>query len=410
MRDLHILIDVVAELVDTAAHLIVVEAVRTDTVVCRVVLDRIEYLTVGDTPRHHDIGGGMGLREHVLDLLAGIDVPLRNTVIEHVLAPLVLQALVLSGELHDGEGLTRVHALMHEVDHDIISTADRLLQGGCAVLDEVLRVVEVDVRTVAEARDTYEVREVLRLRILNHLHREGGTELRDPETAELDAVDVFRSDVQCFRRSKEAHHLFIIERDVIDRIDSRQVLETPDHGRVIVSEDVELQQVMVDLMVIEVGGDDRAGNIIGRMLYRGEGVDLLAMRQHDDTARVLARGPAYADAALYETVDLRTSLIDALLLVILLHHTEGRLVREGTDGTRLEGVAVAEDDTGVGMGLRLVFTGEVQVDIRLLITVEAEEGLERNIEAHTVQLRAALRALLRRHVAARHTGVLLHLR
>ena len=109
---------------------------------------------------------------------------------------------MLSSELHDGEGLTRVHALMHEVDHDIISTADRLLQGGRAVLDEVLCVVQVDIGTVAKARDTHEVREVLRLRILDHLHREGGTELRDPEAAELDAVDVFRSDVQCFRRSK----------------------------------------------------------------------------------------------------------------------------------------------------------------------------------------------------------------
>ena len=99
----------------------------------------------------------MGLREHVLDLLAGIDVPLRDTVIEHVLTPLVLEALVLSGELHDGEGLTRVHALMHEVDHDIISTADRLLQRGRAVLDEVLGVVEVDIGTMAEARDTHEV-------------------------------------------------------------------------------------------------------------------------------------------------------------------------------------------------------------------------------------------------------------
>ena len=73
-------------------------------------------------------------------------------------------------------------------------------------------------------------------------------------------------------------------------------------------------------------------------------------------------------------------------------------------------MAVAEDDTGVGMGLRLVFTGEVQIDIRLLVTVEAEEGFERDIEAHTVELRTALRALLRRHVAARHTGILLDLR
>ncbi len=176
------------------------------------------------------------------------------------------------------------------------------------------------------------------------------------------------------------------------------------------SQNIQLQKIMVNLMVIEVGGDDRGMDIIGRMLHRRKGIDLLAVGQHHDTARMLSCGAPYPDTALHQSVNLRIPLGNAPLLVIFLHHAEGGFVRQRADGAGLEGIAVAEDHTRVGVRLRLVFAGEVQIDIRLLVAVEAQEGFKGNIKAPAVEFRAALRALLRRHVAARHTGILLHLR
>ena len=92
----------------------------------------------------------MSLREHVLYFFAGVNVPLRHIVIQHVLTPFVLKRLMLTGGLHDAEGFSRIHALMHKVNHDIVSTADRLLQSGYAILDEILGIIEVYVRSVGQ--------------------------------------------------------------------------------------------------------------------------------------------------------------------------------------------------------------------------------------------------------------------
>ena len=73
-------------------------------------------------------------------------------------------------------------------------------------------------------------------------------------------------------------------------------------------------------------------------------------------------------------------------------------------------MSLSEDLSGIGMRLRLVLPGEVQIDIRLLVSVKAEEGLKGDVEAPAVQLRAAVRALFLWHVTARHSGEGLYLR
>ncbi len=50
------------------------------------------------------------------------------------------------------------------------------------------------------------------------------------------------------------------------------------------------------------------------------------------------------------------------------------------------------------MGLGLIFSREIQVNIRLLVALETEEGLERDSEADALHLRAALRTHLLRKV------------
>ena len=70
----------------------------------------------------------------------------------------------------------------------------------------------------------------------------------------------------------------------------------------------------------------------------------------------------------------------ATLFVIIFHITERCLIRQCTDGSRTEGLSFTEDNLRIFVGLTLILAGEVQVDIRLLVSLESQEGLKRNIK------------------------------
>ena len=60
----------------------------------------------------------------------------------------------------------------------------------------------------------------------------------------------------------------------------------------------------------------------------------------------------------------------------------GALIAEnGTDGPGTEYVVLAEEFFRVLMGFRMVFAGEIEVDIRDLVAVETEEDGKRNVVA-----------------------------
>ena len=103
-------------------------------------------------------------------------------------------------------------------------------------------------------------------------------------------------------------------------------------------------------------------------------------------------------------VDVGDVLLDALLLVEFLDVAEGRLVGDGLDGAGAVDVVLAEEDLCVLVGNGLIGTGEVQVDVRDLVAVEAEEYGERDVVAVLDQRRAADRADLVRQVVAAAVG------
>lgn len=71
-----------------------------------------------------------------------------------------------------------------------------------------------------------------------------------------------------------------------------------------------------------------------------------------------------------------------------------------------EDVLLPEEHLGVFMRVGLVVAGEVKVDVRRLLAVEAEEGLERDVVPVHQHRRAALGAVFRRQVeAAAHLAV-----
>ena len=134
----------------------------------------------------------MGLGEHILYLLAGVDVPVGHVLLLHGGDPVILQALALPDALHDGEGQAGLHPHLDQVDHDIVTGTDGRGNGGRAAHDQILGVAQPHVRAVGKPRNAHQVREGLGLGIDYHLHGEVGAELRNPQDSQLCAPDLVR--------------------------------------------------------------------------------------------------------------------------------------------------------------------------------------------------------------------------
>ncbi|MNV86207.1 hypothetical protein D3C71_1802190 [compost metagenome] len=95
-----------------------------------------------------------------------------------------------------------------------------------------------------------------------------------------------------------------------------------------------------------------------------------------------------------------------MMLLVFLREPERRLLCHCTDGSCTEYIVRAKHRFGEVMGIGLVLSGEVKVDIGNLIPFKAQEGLERNILPFPFQITSAVRTSFVRQVKpARHTAV-----
>ena len=108
---------------------------------------------------------------------------------------------------------------------------------------------------------------------------------------------------------------------------------------------------MVDGMVVKVCGYGIRGHIIRRMLYRGEGVNILPQRQYNDTAGMLTGTASHSGTSGSDTVDLAGPLMNATFFKIILHITESGLIRQGCNGSGTESLSCTEDNLRVFMRL-----------------------------------------------------------
>ena len=112
-------------------------------------------------------------------------------------------------------------------------------------------------------------------------------------------------------------------------------------------------------MVIKMRGDDIRRHIVSRMLYRRKGIDVLPHRKYDDTAWMLAGTSAHTGTPCHDPVDLAVSLSAPSLLIVILHIAKGRLIGQGSDRPRPEGLSGTENNLRIFVCLTLVFTGKV---------------------------------------------------
>ena len=171
--------------------------------------------------------------------------------------------------------------------------------------------------------------------------------------------------------------------------------------RHIVAENIKLEYRIMERMEVEMRCSRALVGIVCGMLDRREVLRLFIVRHNDHSAGVLTGCALYSDAALDESVFLRTLNGHAFFVKPLLDEAVGGLIGESTDCTCLENVLGAEKGLGILMRLRLEITREVEVDIGLFIAVETEECFKRNIVTVADERFAANFTVLRRQVEAR---------
>ena len=109
-------------------------------------------------------------------------------------------------------------------------------------------------------------------------------------------------------------------------------------------------------MVIKVRGNNIAVYIVCRVLYRGEFLNFLPLWKNNDSSRVLPCCTAHSRTALDNPVDLAVAFMDAALLKIILHITEGCFFCKRTDGSCLKSLSLSENNLCVTMSVSLIFS------------------------------------------------------
>ena len=160
-------------------------------------------------------------------------------------------------------------------------------------------------------------------------------------------------------------------------------------------------------MIIEMCRYDLCCHIIGRMLYRRKGVDLFSDRQHNDTARMLSCGTSYTYTAFRNTFHFRTALCDLMFFTIFLNVAICGLFRHCTNRSGTKSLTCTKNNLRIIACITLILIWEVQVDIRLFVSLKSQECFKRNIMTFFVHYCPTIRTDLIWKIARRSSRIFL---
>ena len=176
------------------------------------------------------------------------------------------------------------------------------------------------------------------------------------------------------------------------------------------AQNIQLNQTVIDAVIIVVSSNRSAILIIGRTVHRRNIMDIHITRHNHDAAGMLTRSALDAGKAFNQRCHMRRMHMQILGLVIFSDKAYRRFVGDGSNRTGTANVITAKKLLGVLVRYALVrhcgriiginTAGEVQIDIRNLITMEAQENRKRDIVTVAQHSGAAFGAILRRQVKA----------
>ena len=151
-------------------------------------------------------------------------------------------------------------------------------------------------------------------------------------------------------------------------------------------------------MIVKMCRNNISRHIICRMLHRSEWVDIFPVRKYNDSSRMLSGTSADTGTSLNNPVNFASSLSCSPLFKIVLYIPKCCLIRQRTNRSGTERLSGSENDFRIFMGITLIISWEVQIDIWLFISFKSKECFERNIKSIFYKPGFAHRALLIRHI------------
>ena len=103
----------------------------------------------------------MGFREHVLNLFTRPDIPVRYIMRTHDFFLFRCQTFPLTHLFHDCERLFTLQSLLNQIDHDIITRANRRGNGCLSLFDKSLCIAKPYIGTMGQTGDTDQIRKIL---------------------------------------------------------------------------------------------------------------------------------------------------------------------------------------------------------------------------------------------------------
>ena len=168
--------------IDPFAHTGIVKVITgSDRKISRIIGFRIVDFEIGDTECHHYICRRMSLREHILDLLAGFNIPVRYICRLHIDDILIRQTFPFSNLFHNFERFLFLYPFVDEIDHDTVTSRNGLFQSDGAIFNQSLSIPQPYVRTVGQTGNTQQVRKGLWFCIDQHPSYEFRTKFRNTQ-------------------------------------------------------------------------------------------------------------------------------------------------------------------------------------------------------------------------------------
>ena len=96
---------------------------------------------------------------------------------------------------------------------------------------------------------------------------------------------------------------------------------------------------------------------------------------------MLTGSTTHTDTALHDPVDLTIPFGNTTFLIIMLHISECRFIRKRSNRSCTKCLTVTENNLCILVCFTLIIAREIQVDIRLFVSLESKERLERNIKS-----------------------------
>src|SRR5690554_3513286 len=144
-----------------------------------------------------------------------------------------------------------------------------------------------------------------------------------------------------------------------------------------------------------MGGNPFRFPVIGRVLHRGEIINLPACRYHHHSSGMLTCRTFYPAAPFYQPVNFRIFEIKTSFVHITTDKTESGLFGQGAYSSGAKNPVFSKEFLCISMYLRLVFSGKIKINIRFLVPFKTHKSGKRNVVAVLLQSSPALRAIFR---------------